>query len=121
MEESLVMLASFAQPSISWEELYRELAPELLGFLQRFTSDRLGAEDLLQETFGRAMTSRRVPLERREFRPWLFRIASNLAIDAHRRDRRFRMVSLAAGAAKAANPAVDPEGELVRAGLAAIP
>ena len=72
---------------VNWTAAYERDAPDLLRYLRRFvrTTDR--AEDLLQETFVHAMAADRVPTED-ELRPWLYRIASNLAISQLRRDRR---------------------------------
>jgi RNA polymerase sigma-70 factor (ECF subfamily) len=72
---------------VNWTAAYERYAPDLLRYLRRFvrTTDR--AEDLVQETFVHAMAADRIPPEI-ELRPWLYRIASNLAISQLRRDRR---------------------------------
>lgn len=77
---------------VNWTAAYERDAPDLLRYLRRFvrTTDR--AEDLLQETFVHAMAADRVPTED-ELRPWLYRIASNLAISQLRRDRRRALLS----------------------------
>jgi RNA polymerase sigma-70 factor (ECF subfamily) len=61
--------------------------PVLFGLCYRMTGDVATAEDLVQETFVRALTH--PPADRdRSWAPWLVRVATNLAIDALRRRRR---------------------------------
>lgn len=60
----------------------------LLGYLERLTGDHHLAEDLVQETLLRAW--REAPARgsrNRAVRPWLFRVARNLAVDVHRARR----------------------------------
>jgi len=64
------------------------------GYLLRLTGDREVAFDLTQEAFVRAYRAlgrTRVGLH---FKPWLYRIATNLAYDYLRRRRRIAWVSL---------------------------
>jgi RNA polymerase sigma-70 factor (ECF subfamily) len=58
----------------------------LFRYLARFTGDPDLAEDLVQETFVRL--HERPPSERTEPRRWLFVVATNLARDAYRAERR---------------------------------
>lgn len=61
--------------------------PYLFGLCYRMTGDAATAEDLVQETFVRALAQ--PPVDRsRPWVPWLVRVATNLAIDALRRRRR---------------------------------
>lgn len=77
------------------EELLRRHGGSLLGYLTRMLGNRTDAEDVFQETFRRLLgrldrfdTSRR-------FKPWLYAIAHNAAVDAlRRRGRRPEQVSL---------------------------
>ncbi|MBO2444765.1 sigma-70 family RNA polymerase sigma factor [Actinomadura nitritigenes] len=67
--------------------LYSEHGGPLLGYVLRLTGgDRLQAEDVVQETLLRAW---RHPdaLAGRPVRPWLFTVARNLVVDAHRAKR----------------------------------
>ncbi len=57
----------------------------LLKYLSRMTGQTLPAEDLVQDTFIRILTFRGVPPE--SFRPWIYQIAHNLAIDYFRSAR----------------------------------
>lgn len=60
--------------------------PLLWGLCYRMTGSAADAEDLVQETFLRAME--KPPPRREDLRPWLVRVASNLSRDALRRRRR---------------------------------
>jgi RNA polymerase sigma-70 factor (ECF subfamily) len=79
--------------------------------------DSDAAEELVQETFAKAIAASRLPPEN-ELRPWLYRIASNLAIDRLRRSRRLRFVPFL-GTEAAPDPNND-EAEAVRSALRAI-
>ncbi len=70
--------------------LYERHARALWAFLFRMTMDRAQAEDLLQETFYRFLRAGAVREDGNHARNSLFRIAANLARDAHRR-RRIRL------------------------------
>ncbi len=64
--------------------LYREHAGPLLRYALHLTSgDRQRAEDLVQETLLRAWLHPEAIVSR-PARPWLFAVARNLAVDAHR-------------------------------------
>src|ERR1700722_10553305 len=66
-------------------ELYSHHAKALHGYVGKFCPDRASAEDIVQETFIRAW--RHLPqlsADDRPIRPWLFRVARNLLIDANR-------------------------------------
>lgn len=61
----------------------------LFGLCYRMTGSAADAEDLVQETFRKAL-EHPPPDTERSLRPWLFRVATNLAIDALRRRQRER-------------------------------
>jgi RNA polymerase sigma-70 factor (ECF subfamily) len=67
---------------------------ELFGYLRRYLHDAALAEDVFQATFLRVHLKRASFETGRSFRPWLYTIATNLAIDARRRGRRHRMATL---------------------------
>jgi RNA polymerase sigma-70 factor (ECF subfamily) len=74
-------------------DLVRRFERPVFTVLSRVVRRREDAEDLTQETFVKAFRALdRFDLER-PFAPWLFTIASRLAID-HLRRQRMRMVSL---------------------------
>src|ERR1700721_242575 len=69
-------------------QLYAHHALALRRYVERFCPDRASADDLVQETFIRAW--RHLPqlsADARPVRPWLFRVARNLLIDANRAAR----------------------------------
>jgi RNA polymerase sigma-70 factor (ECF subfamily) len=69
-------------------QLYQHHAVALQSYVGQFCPDRASAEDIVQETFIRAW--RNLPQlgsGGRPVRPWLFRVARNLLIDAHRAAR----------------------------------
>ena len=69
-------------------QLYSRYADALHGYVERFCPDRASADDIVQETFIRAW--RHLPqlsADDRPIRPWLFKVARNLLIDANRAAR----------------------------------
>lgn len=69
-------------------QLYRRHAVALHGYVQRYCTDRATADDVVQETFIRAWRHLpRLSTDDRPIRPWLFRVARNLLIDADRAAR----------------------------------
>lgn len=67
---------------------------ELYHYLRRYLGDAGMAEDAFQATFLQVHLKCDQFEEGRRFRPWLYTIATNQAIDAQRRNRRHRMMSL---------------------------
>lgn len=66
-------------------DLFDRHAAALLRYLQPLTDgDRGRAEDLVQETLLRAWRHPEVLTRRGPIRPWLYTVARNLAVDAHR-------------------------------------
>ena len=66
-------------------QLYSHYASALHAYVEQFCPDRASADDIVQETFIRAW--RHLPqlsADDRPIRPWLFRVARNLLIDANR-------------------------------------
>ena len=75
-------------PDSVLRELYSHYAKALHGYVEQFCPDRSSADDIVQETFIRAW--RHLPhlsADDRPIRPWLFRVARNLLIDADRAAR----------------------------------
>jgi RNA polymerase sigma-70 factor (ECF subfamily) len=75
-------------PDAAIRQLYSHYAKALHGYVEQFCPDRASADDIVQETFIRAW--RHLPqlsADDRPVRPWLFRVARNLLIDANRAAR----------------------------------
>ncbi len=100
------------------EELYRAHGRPLLAYLARCLGSPQQAEDLLHETFVRALT--RLDRLAAAVSPasWLFGIARHLALTARRRRRPTQALSEAAAAPSAEE---DPRLEAMRAALARLP
>lgn len=75
-------------------QLVRRYERELFSYLRRYLGDAEMAEDAFQAAFLQIHLKCDQFEEGRKFRPWLYTIATNQAIDAQRRNRRHRMVSL---------------------------
>jgi len=67
--------------------LVRRHSGRLYGFLQRYHPDRDDCEDLLQETWIRALANLKRFDPKKRFSTWLFQIALNLSRDLARRDQ----------------------------------
>jgi RNA polymerase sigma-70 factor, ECF subfamily len=74
--------------------LVRRYERELYSYLRRYLNDATLAEDVFQATFLQIHLKADQFEEGRKVRPWLYTIATNQAIDAQRRNRRHKMVSL---------------------------
>ena len=79
-------------------ELYAQLVyryeRELFNYLRRYLGNAEMAEVAFQGAFLQVHLKCEQFQEGRRFRPWLYTIATNQAIDARRRNKRHRMVSL---------------------------
>lgn len=73
-------------PAIDYQALFSAHREHLWGLCYRMTGSAADAEDLVQETFRRALEKPPADTER-PWRPWLARVATRLAIDALRRRR----------------------------------
>lgn len=67
---------------------YAHMAGPLKGYLRRLTGNIAVAEDLLQDSFVRFLAASGVPDDPNHQKNYLFRIATNLARDHYRRERR---------------------------------
>ena len=73
-----------------FELLYRRMAGSLWSYLFRLTGDAAVADDLLQKAFFRFIRSNPAVATEEHMRRWLFRTATNLALDHFRETRRDR-------------------------------
>lgn len=77
-----------------FEELVRRYERELFSYLRRYLGDADMAADVFQATFLQLHLKCHTFQSGKRLRPWLYTIATNQAIDAQRREKRHRMVSL---------------------------
>ena len=77
-----------------FSELVRRYQRELYSYLRRYLGDAEMAEDAFQAAFLQVHLKCQQFEPGRAVRPWLYTIATNQAIDARRRSKRHRMVSL---------------------------
>ncbi len=90
-----LMLDVKAGDDASFELLLHKYRMPLVNFLNRMVRDSAAAEDLAQEVFLRVYRARKQYVPNAKFTTWLFRIATNLALNALRDGRyRQREVSL---------------------------
>jgi RNA polymerase sigma factor (sigma-70 family) len=66
-------------------ELYQRYFPRISSFVCRMLHDPAGCEDVAQEAFVSALRRMRATDAEINFKPWIYQIARNAAIDAHRR------------------------------------
>jgi RNA polymerase sigma-70 factor, ECF subfamily len=78
----------------AFEALVRRYEKPLYNYLRRMAGYASDPEDLFQETFLRVYTHRMRFREQAPFRPWLYRIATNVALDCLRRNKRRPTLSL---------------------------
>lgn len=83
---------SSAQPVFA--ELIKRYERELYNYLRRFLNNAAMAEDAFQATFLQVHLKCQMFEEGRKFRPWLYTVATNQAIDIQRRNKRHQLVSL---------------------------
>jgi RNA polymerase sigma-70 factor (ECF subfamily) len=88
-----LMLAVKEGDEVSFELLLRRYRSPLVNFLNRMVRDSGLAEDLAQEVFMRVYRARKEYEPNAKFTTWLFRIATNLALNAVR-DGRHRMMEI---------------------------
>jgi RNA polymerase sigma factor (sigma-70 family) len=93
-------------------ELVADLRPELHRYCARMTGSVADGEDIVQETLARAYYLLPEMDEVPAFRPWLFRIAHNRALDHLRRYEARMGEPLEAVQDSAADPAPDP-GDII--------
>jgi RNA polymerase sigma-70 factor, ECF subfamily len=93
-DEDLLSAYRESADRLAFAELVRRYERELYSYLRRYLGDASMAEDAFQATFLQVHLKCDQFDEGRKFRPWLYTIATNQAIDAQRRNRRHRSVSL---------------------------
>jgi RNA polymerase sigma-70 factor (ECF subfamily) len=93
-DEELLLAYREQGDSNLFSELVHRYERELYSYLRRYLGDAEMAEDAFQAAFLQVHLKCEQYEPGRAVRPWLYTIATNQAIDAQRRSRRHRMVSL---------------------------
>ena len=93
-DEQLFKTFCDTEDTSAYEVLVSRYERELFSYLRRYVGSAEMAEDVFQATFLQIYVKRDRFEAGRRFRPWMYTIATNQAIDAQRRNRRHRMVSL---------------------------
>ena len=93
-DESLIVQYRRSGDRSLYETLMRRYEREIFSYLRRYIGDAELAEDAFQGTFLQVHLKCQQFDPQRRFRPWLYAIATNQAIDVQRRNKRHRMVSL---------------------------
>lgn len=78
----------------AFEELFRRYHGPIAAYLGRMERDKARAEDLTQDAFLSALRHLRASEADIEFKPWIYEIARNAAIDHWRRSSRAEEVSV---------------------------
>ena len=106
----------------AFDGLIRVYGPSVLGYLRRVCRSVEDADDCFQETF-RRVHEKAHTIKGNTFKPWLFRVATNVAMDGFRRQKRERAVSLDSELASpdmlspldtAVDPSLSAENELIQ-------
>ena len=87
-QDAALMLAFCAGDGAAFDALFGRWSAPLLRYLERMLRDAAGAEELVQEVFLRVHGARQRYQPQARFSTWLYRIATNLALNELRRPRR---------------------------------
>jgi RNA polymerase sigma factor (sigma-70 family) len=89
-------LTEFARAGddLAFEELYRRYRGRISAFVRRYLRDEARAEDVTQDAFLSALRRMRATDSEIAFKPWIYEIARNAAIDVHRRTSRSEEISI---------------------------
>ncbi len=91
-----------------FEVLVQRYERELFNYLCRYLGNAENAEDVFQTTFMQIHLKCDQFEDGRKFRPWLYRIATNQAIDLHRKTKRYQVISLDENRGSGGEPAFTP-------------
>ena len=78
----------------AFDEIVHRYERELYNYLYRYLGNAANADDVFQKTFLAVLKKSDQFEPGRAFRPWLYRIATNTAIDFKRKAKRFSVVSM---------------------------
>jgi RNA polymerase sigma factor (sigma-70 family) len=88
---------------MDWELVYRKHSAGVFQYLLHMTRHNQEAEDLLQETFVKAIRSAEAIREPEKVRSWLLTIARNLFLDLKKKQNRFSGVNIDASSPEELN------------------
>jgi RNA polymerase sigma factor (sigma-70 family) len=94
VSDAELVAAVRAGEDAAFEELYRRYSRRIGAFVYGYVRDEGRAEDVTQEAFLSALRRMRETDSEIAFRPWIYEIARNAAIDLHRRTSRTEEVSI---------------------------
>jgi RNA polymerase sigma-70 factor (ECF subfamily) len=77
----------------AFAEILCRHGPAVLGYLTKMANNREQAEDFFQDTFKRVHEKAHT-LRSENFKPWLYTIATNIALNAHRKNKKRTTLSL---------------------------
>ena len=86
-EDARLMLAFSQGEAAAFDVLFRRWSGPLLRYLERMVRNRATAEELVQEVFLRVHRARDRYAPEARFSTWLYRIATNVALNELRRPR----------------------------------
>jgi RNA polymerase sigma-70 factor (ECF subfamily) len=93
-DEQLLLRYRKGTDRAAFTQLVKRYERELYSYLRRYLGDAALAEDAFQMTFLQVHLKCDHFDGERRFKPWLYTIATNQAIDAQRRNKRHRGISL---------------------------
>jgi len=111
--------ASRISGEVAWDAAYERYAEELARFVVKLLGDREKSADVVHDAFVRAMRAGTQPRDANALRPWLFRIAGNLARNELRRRRLFAFVPFV-GTERGHDDAFDVEASQIHRALASL-
>ncbi len=93
-DEELIREYRTTGQRLYFETLVQRYERELFNYLRHYLGNAESAEDVFQTTFLQIHLKCDQFADGKKFRPWLYRIATNQAIDLHRKTCRYQVVSL---------------------------
>jgi RNA polymerase sigma factor (sigma-70 family) len=94
-----------AAPGVSFESIFHEHYPRVVGYLVRLTGDRAQAEEIAADVFCKLSRHQGISNDRNKWMPWMYRVATNAGLDSLRSNfRRRRSEEAAAGLTAGSQP-----------------
>ncbi len=91
LTDAEIMLRAGADDAVAFDHLVEKYRRAMISFMFRMTHNQAVAEELAQEVFLRVYRSRASYAAEAKFTTWLYRIATNLAVNYARDHRQERM------------------------------